>query len=107
MEKDVQLKYIDSLKQVRERHRQNRINLRRNPAAALAPRIEPFQPYRLYPKRNLEGNYKIKMIKGRNKSLRSRYRWKEQYMYQAHLFQFDTHQRETFEELKEFLTPLA
>jgi len=39
------------------------------------------------PKRNLEGNYKIKMIKARNKSLRSRYRWKkEQYMYQAHIF---------------------
>ena len=71
------------------------------------PKMDPVPPYREYPKRDPnQGNYKLRMKRGRNKYLRSVRRQYDQSLYQGHIYQFDIFQAETFTELKEFLTPV-
>jgi hypothetical protein len=63
--------------------------------------------WRLYPKRNLEGHYKLMMMHGSTTTFTSRgLPFTEDYMYQAHIFQFDLYQRETFEQFKLWIRPL-
>ncbi len=96
--------YYESLKNIKIQNAQNLLN-QPVPGQRL-PKLDPIPPYRLYPKRNGNGEYKLRMKRGRNKYLRSRRRAIDQYMYQGHIFQFDIFQVETFTELKEHLTPL-